>query len=322
MLRPAGPGNYYDKFGIVPSPLRPELAKGKVLVTNWHRLSPKSEVIRVGTVNVGRIGDETPEAFARARLGDLWEDEPLLVLNDEGHHAYRPAPVARAVDLSPQERADHEAATVWVEGLDRINAACGIDTCVDLSATPFYIQGSGYPEGSPFPWIVSDFSLVDAIECGITKIPRLPASDNTGRPDPKYFRLWEHITKDLKPGERLSGGRPKPEVVYRQAEDALLTLAGEWKERLNQVQASAPGQDRTPPVMIVVCDNTDIATHFHRRHFRRETPRRPARGLWRGRRCRHTTTGQDKASVQAIRQWSEWFSRTVESGWGGVNAPH
>ncbi len=264
VLRPAAPGNYYEGFDIVPSPLRPELAKGKVLVTNWHRLSLKSEVIRVGTVNVGRIGEETPEAFARGRLGDLWDDEPLLVLNDEGHHAYRPAPVAEAEQLTAQERAEREAATVWVDGLDRINAACGIDTCVDLSATPFYIQGSGYPEGSPFPWIVSDFSLVDAIECGITKIPRLPASDNTGRPDPKYFKLWEHITKDLKAGDRLTGGRPKPEVVYRKAEDALLTLAGEWRERFNQVLASAPGQDRTPPVMIIVCDNTDIATHFHK----------------------------------------------------------
>ena len=263
MLRPAEAGNYFEQFDLVPSALRPELAKGKVLVTNWHRLSPESEVIKVGTVNVGRIGEETPEAFARNRLGDLWDDEPLLVLNDEGHHAYRPAAAADETLTAP-ERAEREAATVWVDGLDRINAACGIDVCIDLSATPFYLQGSGYPEGSPFPWIVSDFSLVDAIECGITKIPRLPASDSTGRPDPKYFKLWEHVARDLKAGERLSLGRPKPDVVYRKAEDALLTLAGEWKERFDDVQASAPGQDRTPPVMIVVCDNTNIATYFHR----------------------------------------------------------
>jgi type III restriction enzyme len=70
--------------------------------------------------------------------------------------------------------------------------------------SPFYIHGSGYPEGSPFQWIVSDFSLVDAIESGITKFPRLPAIDNTGRPDPKYFKLWEYITRDLKAGEKLS----------------------------------------------------------------------------------------------------------------------
>ena len=264
VLRPGDPGNYYEQFDVVPSSMRPELAKGKVLVTNWHRFNPEAETISVGGVPVGRLGEETPEAFARTRLGDLWDDEPLMVLNDEGHHAYRPAPVEEGTKLSAEEKADREAATVWVSGLDKINAACGIGVCVDLSATPFYIQGSGYPEGSPFPWIVSDFSLVDAIEAGITKIPRLPALDNTGRPDPKYFRLWEHIARNLRPGDRLPGRKPKPEAVYREAEDALITLASEWKERFEQLRAGEPGRDRTPPVMIVVCDNTDIAKHCHR----------------------------------------------------------
>ncbi|MGF6311909.1 type III restriction enzyme [Bradyrhizobium sp. i1.8.4] len=264
VLNAGNPNNYYDTFDIVPSSMRPELAKGKVFVTNWHWFSPESEVIKVGTVEVGKLGAETPEAFAKNRLGDLWDTEPLMVLNDEGHHAYRPSPVSDDVKLTPEEKADREEATVWVSGLDKINAACGVGICIDLSATPFYIHGSGYPEGSPFPWIVSDFSLVDAIESGITKIPRLPALDNTGRPDPKYFKLWDHITRDLRAGEKLTGGKPKPDVIYRKAEDALLTLAGEWKERWEQVQKSSPGQDHTPPVMIVVCDNTSIAEHFYR----------------------------------------------------------
>jgi len=196
VLRPGDPNNYYEKFDIVPSTLRMELAKGKVLVTNWHWLAPEAEVQNVGGAPIVKLGAENPEAFARNRLGDLWDNEPIMVLNDEGHHAYRPAPVPGGATLTAEEKADREEATVWVSGLDKINAACGIGICVDLSATPFYLQGSGYPEGSPFPWIVSDFSLVDAIESGITKIPRLPAIDNTGRPDPKYFKLWEHITRD------------------------------------------------------------------------------------------------------------------------------
>ena len=56
---------------------------------------------------------------------------------------------------------------MWIDGLDRIHGARGIIACVDMSATPFYIQGSGHPEGTPFPWLVSDFGLVDAIESGI-----------------------------------------------------------------------------------------------------------------------------------------------------------
>jgi type III restriction enzyme len=106
--------------------------------------------------------------------------------------------------------------------------------------------------------------LLGAIESGITKIPRLPSADNTGRPDPKYFKLWEHVMDGLRAGERLTGGKPKPEVVYRKAQDALLTLAGQWKGRLAQIEAASPGSDSTPPVMILICDNTDIAEHFHR----------------------------------------------------------
>ncbi len=265
VLRPENPDNYYDGFDVVPSTLRPELAKGKVLVTNWHWFGEASEKSEGGrSYVVVNKGKESPEAFARNRLGDLWDDEPLMVLNDEGHHAYRPAPVGEDEKLTAEQRQDREEATVWISGIDRLNLACGVAFCVDLSATPFYIGGSGYAEGSPFPWIVSDFGLVDAIESGITKIPRLPAIDNTGRPDPKYFRLWEHITRQLQPGEKLPGGKPKPEVVWRKAEDAVQTLAGEWKERLDQLSAGAPGQERVPPVIIIVCDSTQIADHFHR----------------------------------------------------------
>ena len=119
------------------------------------------------------------------------------------------------VALSPEEKAEREEATVWVSGLDRINQGCGVKFCVDLSATPFYLFGSGYIEGSPLPWLVCDFGLVDAIESGIVKIPRIPVSDTTGRPDPKYFALWKHITNNLQPGEKLPGGKPKPEVIWR-----------------------------------------------------------------------------------------------------------
>jgi type III restriction enzyme len=168
---------------------------------------------------------------------------------------------------------DDEAqeATVWVDGLDRLNAAGGeapgISMVVDLSATPFRIKGSGYPEGQPFPWIVSDFGLVDAIESGITKIPRLPVQDTTGRPDPRYFRLWEAIRDGLQPGEKLPGrsGKPKPDVVWREAQGALVQIMGQWKERFERIRAAQPGVDRTPPCVIIVCDNTDIAEEFYRR---------------------------------------------------------
>jgi type III restriction enzyme len=263
VLRPELAGNYYEAFDIVPSQLMPELQKGKVLVTNWHAFALESPHAEGGrSYVIVNKGEESPEAFARRILGDLYEHAPLMVLNDEAHHAYRPAAVDTA--LNADEKAEREEATVWVRGLDKLNQACDLKLTVDLSATPFYLHGSGYVEGSPFPWLVSDFGLVDAIESGIVKIPCIPVSDTTGRPDPKFFALWKHITESLQPGEKLPGGKPKPEVVWREAEDALKTLASQWKERFSQFQEAAPGQERVPPVLIVVGDNTEIAELFYR----------------------------------------------------------
>lgn len=284
VLRPERLDNYYAAFDIVPMRMRPLMQNGRVLVENWHRFAPESEHAEAGkSYAVVNKGAETPEAFAKRVLGDLYDRMPIMVLNDEAHHCYRPAPLSDELkkSLSPEAlkeaQAENEEATVWIEGLDKLNnagggkaagqAQPGIAQCVDLSATPFYIGGSGYVENSPFPWLVSDFGLVDAIESGIVKIPRLPVSDTTGRPEAKYFKLWDNIRDNLEPAEFLPGrGRkPKPDVVYRDAEPALKQLAGQWVERFKYIQEAKPGQVQAPPVLIIVCDNVDIAEVFYRK---------------------------------------------------------
>jgi type III restriction enzyme len=293
VLRPDNPGNYYAAFDLVPVNLRPHLQAGKVLVENWHRFSPESEH-KEGDKSYAVVnkGPETPETLARRVLGDLYDRLPIMVLNDEGHHCWRPAPPDKQVaevdtarkgrkrsDVSREEKEvlEEEAneARVWLQGLDWINNCLGgtpgISICVDMSATPFYIKGSGYAEGQPFPWLVSDFGLVDAIESGIVKIPRLPVKDTAekkdeaGRPDPKYFRLWLNIGNILKPSEKHGSGKPKAEPCYREAEGALKQIAGQWLERFKYIQQATTDQERVPPVLIVVCDNTDIADYFYRK---------------------------------------------------------
>ncbi len=271
VLRPEHPDNYYAAFGIVPTKYRPLLDAGRVLVANWQGFGEESPHAEGGkTYQVVNKGPESNEAYAKRILGDLAGRGPIMVFNDEGHHAYRPKPPETKEEAAEATAAKEEnwEATIWIQGLDRINAAegAGIKRCVDLSATPFYIAGSGHPEGAPFPWIVSDFGLVDAIESGIVKIPRLPVSDVTGRPEPKYFRLWGWINDQLKASDRLPGKakKPKPEAVWREAEGALRTLASQWKAQFEAMQTLSPNQVRIPPVLIVVCDNTDIAEIFYR----------------------------------------------------------
>ena len=285
VLRPENPWNVYDEFDLVPTRYKDQLSKGKVLVTNWHTLALKSEH-REGdrSYRVVQKGEETPDAFTRDRLGELAARLPILVLNDEGHHCWRPNPAKAEADeakgLTAEEKKrlkeEQEEARVWLAGLDRINNSGlagiggdgrprpGVLACIDLSATPFYIANSGYPMGSPFPWLVSDFGLVDAIECGIVKIPRLPVADDqakkdeAGRPDAKYFRLWRNIVDNLRPNEKIAK-RPKPEAIYKHAEGALKTLASQWKMQFDEIKRKSGAGGFIPPVMIVVCDNTAIA---------------------------------------------------------------
>ena len=250
VLRPDAPDNYYDAFDLVPPTLKAFLRRGKVKITNWHQLELASGNTENGTSHkVVDKGEETAEAYTERVLGELAGRGEIMVLNDEGHHAYRP--LESSVRLNREQQEEQQTATVWIQALDRIQQTCGIRFAVDLSATPFYLQGSGHPEGKPFEWLVSDFGLGDAIESGITKIPRIPISDSTGRPEPKYFRLWEHITDEL-------GSRPSPEDIYVAANDALITLASQWK-----TQFDANGSD-IPNCMIVVCPETKVSEVFHR----------------------------------------------------------
>jgi len=294
VLRPEAPHNYYEQFDLVPSKYREFLRMGKVLVTNWHAFAPKSEHSEGGrSYPVINKGEETNDAFTRDRLGDLSMRMPVLVLNDEGHHCWRGRALTDEEDrlrfqgMTAEQKAaikeEEDEARVWLAGLDRINNSglCGkgadgnpipgVLACLDLSATPFYLGASGYPEGSPFPWLVSDFGLVDAIECGIVKVPRLPVKDSSGgkddagRPDPKYFRLWEHVKDELEPGDYIRRGQPRPEAVYKYADGALLTLAAQWKVQFDKVRAEAAGNAFIPPVLIVVCDNTELSKVFHSR---------------------------------------------------------
>jgi len=188
----------------------------------------------------------------------------ILVLNDEAHHAYR---VRK--DFSPEEdlfeKADEdeddeqffEEATVWVEGLDRINARCNINFCVDLSATPYFLGRVGQDTNRPFPWTISDFGLIDAIESGLVKIPQLAVRDTTGQQVAGFFNIWKYVLDKLTPSEK--GGKkasPKPEAVLKHAALPINQLAGLWEEECKHWQHQR--EPRTP-VFIIVCKNTKIA---------------------------------------------------------------
>src|SRR5207245_3747548 len=134
----------------------------------------------------------------------------------EPHHAYRikrDEPDEAELDLyGDEEEAEDffKEATVWIDGLDRIHKLRGINFCIDLSATPYFLGRVGQETNRPFPWVVSDFGLMDAIESGLVKVPQLAVRDTTGATIPGYFNIWHWIVKDkLTPAER-GGKRGSP----------------------------------------------------------------------------------------------------------------
>lgn len=253
---------------LIPPDLMDQLRRGRVLVTNWHAFNPQ-DMNRVGqeSARVVKRGVESDAALVRRVLGEAAAHRRnILVINDEAHHAYRRGTAAESANGKPganngggkeTERRNLEA-TVWISGLDKLHKQRGINFCVDLSATPFYLPGTGNEAGRPFPWIVSDFGLIDAIESGIVKIPQLPVQDTTGRPIPAYFNVWKWIVDEcLTPGER--GGRRgqiKPEAILRYAQPPLVQLAGLWRETFAAWQREGRP---VPPVFIVVCRDTALA---------------------------------------------------------------
>src|SRR5205807_4150635 len=179
---------------------------------------------------------------------------------------YRGKPGGMQEKMTKEEaneaKAREEAARLWITGLEAVHRKIGVKTVFDLSATPFYLKGSGYPEGTLFPWVVSDFSLMDAIECGIVKIPRVPIADNAMSGDyPKYRNLWVDIRDGLKDVRRGPEDAHKPPLLPGLLEGALKSLYGHYARKFAEWEADEEGRANgsTPPVFIVVCNNTNVS---------------------------------------------------------------
>ncbi len=187
----------------------------------------------------------------------------ILIMNDEAHHAYRirrPEPDEDEDETIGEDEADEffKEATVWIDGLDRIQKLRGINFCVDLSATPYFLGRVGQETNRTFPWVVSDFGLTDAIESGLVKIPQLAVRDTTGSEIPGYLNIWRWILPKLTPAER--GGKkasPKPEAILKWAHTPIAMLGGLWEQL--RCEWEEPKDDPRPPVFITVCKNTRIA---------------------------------------------------------------
>jgi type III restriction enzyme len=272
VLLPNDPENYYAKWDLVPPADRGALQKAKIVVTNFHSFIPRETVDAARlTKSILARGStsaftENPAQVVNRACREFGGTRNIIVLNDEAHHCYHRRPENERERVSSDDRREVEdrerEARVWSSGLDAVGKKIGVRIVYDLSATPFYLKGSGWPEGTLFPWVVSDFSLIDAIESGIVKIPRVPVADDQMKGSmPTYRDLWPRIRlslpKHAKGTERVSG-EPRPP---KELEGALDSLYGHYQKYYrtweNDEEARARGS--TPPVFIVVCNNTNVS---------------------------------------------------------------
>ena len=274
VLLPEDPENYYRSLDLLSPEDIERLGAAKIAITNFHTFKPKDRGNASKTtkaiLSAGGPSPfvETPDQVVRRACRDLGNKRNVVVLNDEAHHCYRPKPYEDSEQprLVGDERVDAEQrdedARVWASGLEAVANKIGIRSVYDLSATPFFLSGSGYAEGTLFPWTVSDFSLIDAIESGIVKIPRVPVADDTSpTASPTYRDLWLRIRDDLPRRGRVAGTRDGDPWLPAELQAALHSLYDDYErafERWRLIEEELK-TGSTPPVFIVVCSNTSVS---------------------------------------------------------------
>ncbi len=274
VLLPNDPESYYRHREIVPGDMVGDIERAKIVITNYHAFKPRErlEVSKVGRALLQGRGPElrtteTEGQMIQRVMPDLMGMKNILVINDEAHHCYREKPQSHDVDdlkgdAKTEAKKNNEAARLWISGIEAVKRKLGVRTVYDLSATPFFLRGSGYAEGTLFPWTVSDFSLMDAIECGIVKLPRVPVADNIpGGDTPKFRNLWDHIGKKMpKKGRGKAGLALDPLSLPPELQTALDALYGHYEKTYALWQQEEIG---VPPVFIVVCNNTSTSKLVH-----------------------------------------------------------
>lgn len=283
--------DYYHLRQLVPATWRQEMRQlnARIVITNFQALQPRTLQGNKRSPFDGKIGPdgrktEAKEDMAqlvRRLLGNFRSDSRLLVFNDEAHHCYLPKSDARTAE-GEDAKTENERAAVWFNGLREVARRFKVRSVYDLSATPYYLTGSGYEPYTLFGWVVSDFGLIEAIESGLVKIPYLPVSDDTQAVEMPVLRdLYRYVKDDLpRAGRKTQRARAKeegaalkeappriPDIVQAAFKQFYAHYAQEFRTRRHSSDARGSAQlelDDTPPVFIVVCNNTSVSKEVYK----------------------------------------------------------
>ena len=118
-----------------------------------------------------------------------------------------------------------------------------------MSATPIFLTQSN---PRPFDWIVSDYSLVDAIESGLTKIPRVPTRTTTEQKS-RFRDIFSNTDS-----KQASNFRPEDAGNNTLLKQALQVLYQDYEDRDEE------WKNREVPVMAIVMNLVKNANAMYR----------------------------------------------------------
>ena len=171
-------------------------------------------------------------------------ESQVTVINDEAHHCYKPAG-------APASNKDEyvQAAALWFNALRLLQEQGRLARVYDFSATPRWLSKLEKSASDVFPWTVSDFPLLDAIESGLVKIPRIPVSDDTDSGEPKYRNVYEY-----------NGGKRLTANLAVRVSEPLCQIYRHYEDKVNPVYEG----DGIVPVFVVVANNIRNAVAIYR----------------------------------------------------------
>ena len=257
VLAPSEPGNVYDEMGLVPADLRKRLNRARVRVVNYQAFVQRDLIDDANARKLlgrerGSDIESWPAAVHRV-LGDLLGGTPgagshsgpgICVINDEAHHCYIPRERQKKGDRL--QKAEDERASVWFNSIRALRdmGALGHDDpdhgqahpVLDFSATPLWIDTAAKSEPEQFEWVASDFGLMDAIESGLVKVPRVPIDDDTSRDETAWRRLYHHTDP-----KGLKAWLDNPDNTGLPAElgGAVTAMVNDWRRKLEAWQPTA-----------------------------------------------------------------------------------
>ena len=245
--------DYYRQRQLVPTAFN-ELLSGlnaKLVITNFHAFEPKMLSGNKRSPLDGKIGPDGQKMTALENTAQVFKrvmpafkpGRRLVVINDEAHHCYLPRAKGKDTD-EEQSATENERAAVWFSGLRAMAARWRMTVVYDLSATPYFLSGSGWPAYSYFPWVVSDFGLIEAIEAGLVKIPFLPVEDSSqaiGEP------VLRNLYESCKEGLPKKGQRTARADALKTQQDAEIATSAKTKKKSNAAATEAPPE--LPPLL-------------------------------------------------------------------------